>query len=66
MAPDSDKLEVERPAARARAVELMVMLERLSREERYAAYGPQAVVDVCMPIVMAHEVTRDYQPPAAA
>ena len=32
--------------ARARAVELMLIGELLSREERYAAYGPQGVFEV--------------------
>ena len=45
--------------ARARAVALMVMGERLSREARYAAYGPQAVYDTWMTLVMPNLVFRD-------
>ena len=47
--------------ARARAVELMLIGELLSREERYAAYGPQAVVDVWMTFVIPNAVYRGYK-----
>ena len=40
------------PHARARAVELMLVGELLSREDRFAAYGPQAVVDAWTALVM--------------
>jgi ankyrin repeat protein len=45
--------------ARARAVELMLIGELLSREERFAAYGPQAVVDAWMHLVVPKSVSRD-------
>jgi hypothetical protein len=44
--------------ARARAVELMLVGELLSREERFAAYGPQAVVDAWMTFVVPGAVGR--------
>ena len=44
--------------ARARAVELMLIGELLSREERFAAYGPQAVVDAWMHLVVPKAVGR--------
>ena len=44
--------------ARARAVELMLVGELLSREERFAAYGPQAVVDAWMTFVVPQAVVR--------
>ena len=46
--------------ARARAVELMLVGELLSRKERFAAYGPQAVVDVWMTFVIPNTVGRGY------
>ena len=49
-------------AARARAVDLMLVGELLSRKERFAAYGPQAVVDVWMTFVIPNAVGRDYSP----
>ena len=45
--------------ARARAVELMLIGELLSREERFAAYGPQAVVDAWMTFVVPQAVSRN-------
>jgi ankyrin repeat protein len=48
--------------ARARVVELMLFGELLSREERFAAYGPQAVVDVWMTFVVPKAVNRSYKP----
>ena len=45
--------------ARARAVELMLVGELLSREERFAAYGPQAVVDAWMTFVVPQAVSRN-------
>ena len=45
--------------ARARAVELMLVGELLSREERFAAYGPQAVVDAWMAFVVPKAVSRN-------
>ena len=50
-------------AARARAVELWPWGFRISRQ---FAGAEQAVFDVWMTGVMAHAVTRDYQPAAAA
>ena len=50
-------------AARARAVELWPWGFRISRQ---FAGAEQAVFDVWMTGVMAHAVTRDHQPPAAA
>ena len=44
--------------ARARAVALMLVGELLSRKERFAAYGPQAVADAWMTFVAAHDVDR--------
>ena len=38
----------------------MLVGELLSREERYAAYGPQAVVDVWMTFVIPNAVGRGY------
>ena len=46
--------------ARARAVELLLVGELLSREECFAAYGPQAVVDVWMTFVIPNAVGRGY------
>ena len=46
--------------ARARAVELMLIGELLSREERFAAYGPQAVVDAWMTFVVPQAVSRNH------
>ena len=45
--------------ARARAVELMLIGELMSREERFAAYGPQAVVDAWMTFVVPPAVSRN-------
>ena len=45
--------------ARARAVELMLVGELLSREERFAAYGPVAVVDAWMAFVVPKAVSRN-------
>ena len=45
--------------ARARAVEMMLIGELLSREERFAAYGPQAVVDAWMTFVVPQAVSRN-------
>ena len=42
-----------------RAVELMLVGELLSREERFAAYGPQAVFDAWMTFVVPGAVGRD-------
>ena len=44
--------------ARARAVELMLIGELLSREERFAAYGPQAVFDLQHRQHLAYELKR--------
>ena len=49
-------------AAQARAVDLMLVGELFSRKERFAAYGPQAVVDVWMTFVIPNAVGRDYSP----
>ena len=38
----------------------MLIGELLSREERFAAYGPQAVVDVWMAFVIPNAVGRGY------
>ena len=46
--------------ARARAVQLMLIGERLSREERFVAYGPQAVVDAWMHLVVPKAVSRNH------
>ena len=43
----------------------MLIGELLSRQERFAAYGPQAVVDTWMTLVVPHTVARDYQPTPA-
>ena len=48
------------PPARSRAVELMLIGELLSREERFAAYGPQAVVDAWMDLVVPDAVSRNH------
>ena len=48
--------------ARARAVELWPWAFRFSRQPRFAG-AEQAMFDVWMTIVMAHAVTRGYQPP---
>ena len=45
--------------ARARAVELMLVGELLSREERFEAYGPRAVVDAWMGFVVPRAVSRN-------
>ena len=50
--------------ARARAVELMLVGELLSREERFAAYGPQGVFELWMTSMVPRVVTRDSKPPA--
>jgi len=46
--------------ARARAVELMLIGELLSRESRFEAYGPQAVVDAWMTFVVPQAVSRNH------
>ena len=43
--------------ARARAVELMLIGELLSRQERFAAYGPRALVDAWMASVVPQAVS---------
>ena len=45
--------------ARARVTDLMLIAELLSREERFAAYGPQAVVDAWMVFVVPRAVSRN-------
>ena len=45
-------------AARARAVELMLIGELLSRDERFLPYGPQAVLDAWEEFVVKHAVSR--------
>ena len=45
--------------ARARVVELMLVGELLSREERFEAYGPRAVVDAWMGFVVPRAVSRN-------
>ena len=40
--------------------------ELLSRQERFVAYGPQAVVDAWVTLVNGHAVGRDYKPPKEA
>ena len=44
--------------ARARAVKLMLIGELLSREERFVEYGPQAVFDAWVGLVMPRAVLR--------
>ena len=44
--------------ARERAVELMLIGELLSREARFEAYGPRAVVDAWMTFVVPKAVCR--------
>ena len=43
----------------------MLVGELLSREERFAAYGPQAVVDAWMTLVVPQAVDRSSSPPPA-
>ena len=44
----------------------MLIGELLSRQERFIAYGPQAVVDAWVTLVNGHAVDRDYKPPKEA
>ena len=53
--PDAQVL----PGTGSRAVKLMLVGELLSREERFAAYGPQAVVDAWMAFVVPGAVDRN-------